>query len=129
MKKFYFLKTMLAVMLTMLLTIGNVFADRGWVQVTYNSNLSVGDTVIIAALTYDKAMGAQNNNNRAAVDVIKTSDGGMITSIGSRRFGLVSDGLYFLSRHFQSVKESRFIMLRLDQVERRGLEGRLPRRD
>lgn len=92
MKKFYFLKTMMAVMLTMLLTVGNVFADRGWVQVTYNSNLSVGDTVIIAALTYDKAMGAQNNNNRAAVDVIKTSDGGMITSIGSAQILIVQAG-------------------------------------
>lgn len=47
MKKFYVLKIMMAVMLAMLLTVGNVFADKGWVQVTYNSNLSVGDTIVI----------------------------------------------------------------------------------
>lgn len=93
MKKFYVLKIMMAVMLAMLLTVGNVFADRGWVQVTYSSNLSVGDTVVIAALTFDKAVGStQNTNNRAAVDVIKSNDGGMITSIGSAQMFIVQAG-------------------------------------
>ncbi len=93
MKKFYVLKIMMAVMLTMLMTVGNVFADKGWVQVTYNSNLSVGDTVVIAALTFDKAVGStQNTNNRAAVDVIKSNDGGMITSIGSAQMFIVQAG-------------------------------------
>lgn len=92
MKKFYVLKTMMAVMLAMLLTVGNVFADRGWVQVTYNSNLSIGDTVIIAALTFDKAMGTQNSNNRAAVDVVKSSDGGRLTSIGNAQLFIVQAG-------------------------------------
>lgn len=90
MKKFYFLKTMMAVMLTMLLTVGNVFADRGWVQVTYNSNLSVGDTVIIAALTYDKAMGTQGGNNRTAANIMRSGD--MITSIGSAQILIVQAG-------------------------------------
>lgn len=92
MKKFYVLKIMMAVMLAMLLTVGNVFADRGWVQVTYNSNLSIGDTVIIAALTFDKAMGTQNSNNRAAVDVVKSSDGGRLTSIGNAQLFIVQAG-------------------------------------
>ena len=93
MKKFYVLKIMMAVMLAMLLTVGNVFADKGWVQVTYNSNLSVGDTIVIAASTYDKAIGStQNSNNRAAVDVIKSADGGMITSIGSAQMFIVQAG-------------------------------------
>jgi hypothetical protein len=92
MKKFYVLKTMMAVMLAMLLTVGNVFADRGWVQVTYNSNLSIGDTVIIVALTFDKAMGTQNSNNRAAVDVVKSSDGGRLTSIGNAQLFIVQAG-------------------------------------
>lgn len=92
MKKFYVLKTMMAVMLAMLLTVGNVFADRGWVQVTYNSNLSIGDTVIIAALTFDKAMGTQNSNNRVAVDVVKSSDGGRLTSIGNAQLFIVQAG-------------------------------------
>lgn len=93
MKKFYVLKIMMAVMLAMLLTVGNVFADKGWVQVTYNSNLSVGDTIVIAASTYDKAIGStQNSNNRAAVDVIKSADGGLITSIGSAQMFIVQAG-------------------------------------
>ncbi len=92
MKKFYFLKTMMAVMLTMLLTVGNVFADKGWVQVTYNSNLSVGDTIIIAAANDSKAMGTQLNNNRAAVEVVKSADGGMVTSIGDAQILIVMAG-------------------------------------
>ena len=93
MKKFYVLKIMMAALLVMLMTVGNVFADRGWVQVTSNSNLSVGDTVVIAALTFDKAIGStQNSNNRAAVDVIKSSDGGMITSLGSAQIFIVQTG-------------------------------------
>lgn len=93
MKKIYVLKTMMAVMLAMLLTVGNVFADRGWVQVTCFSNLSVGDTVIIAAQAFDKAIGStQNSNNRAAVDVIKSPDGGRITLIGSAQMFIVRAG-------------------------------------
>ena len=90
MKKFYFLKIMMAVVLTMLVTVGNVFADRGWVQVTYNSNLSVGDTVVIAALTMDKAMGTQSGNNRYAVNIVRSGD--MITSIGSAQIFVVHAG-------------------------------------
>lgn len=92
MKKFYFLKTMMAVMLTMLLAVGNVFADKGWVKVTYNSNLSVGDTIIIAAANDSKAMGTQLNNNRAAVEVVKSADGGMVTSIGDAQILIVMAG-------------------------------------
>ena len=90
MKKFYVLKIMMAVVLTMLVTVGNVFADRGWVQVTYNSNLSVGDTVVIAALTMDKAMGTQGGNNRSAVNIVRSGD--MITSIGSAQIFIVHAG-------------------------------------
>ena len=92
MKKFYVLKIMMAVMLAMLLTVGNVFADKGWVQVTYNSNLSVGDTIIIAAANDSKAMGTQLNNNRAAVEVVKSADGGMVTSIGDAQILIVMAG-------------------------------------
>lgn len=92
MKKFYVLKTMMAIMLVMLMTIGNVFAEKGWVQVTYDSNLSIGDTVIIAALTYDKAIGSQNSNNRAAVDVVKGLGGARITSIGNAQMFIVQAG-------------------------------------
>ena len=75
MKKFYFLKIMMAVVLTMLVTVGNVFADRGWVKVTHNTTLSVGDTIIIAAADFDKAIGTQQNtNNRAAVDINKVGN-------------------------------------------------------
>lgn len=90
MKKFYVLKIMMAVVLTMLVTVGNVFADRGWVQVTYNSNLSVGDTVVIAALTVDKAMSTQGGNNRSAVNIVRSGD--MITSIGSAQIFIVHAG-------------------------------------
>lgn len=92
MKKFYVFKIMMAVMLAMLLTVGNVFADKGWVQVTYNSNLSVGDTIIIAAANDSKAMGTQLNNNRAAVEVVKSADGGMVTSIGDAQILIVMAG-------------------------------------
>ncbi|MBP5650587.1 MAG: chitobiase/beta-hexosaminidase C-terminal domain-containing protein, partial [Bacteroidales bacterium] len=92
MKKFYFLKTMMAVMLTMLLTVGNVFADRGWVQVTYTSNLSVGDTIIITAAAFNTAMGAQLNNNRAAVEIVKSADGGMVTSAADAQLFIVQAG-------------------------------------
>ena len=93
MKKFYNLKIMMAALLVMLMTVGNVFADRGWVQVTCFSNLSVGDTVIIAAQAFDKAIGStQNSNNRAAVDVIKSPDGGRITLIGSAQMFIVRAG-------------------------------------
>jgi len=75
MKKVYFLKVFMSVVLAMLLTIGNVFADRGWVKVTHNTTLSVGDTIIIAAADYNKAIGTtQNNNNRAAVDINKVGN-------------------------------------------------------
>ena len=81
MKKFYVLKTMMAVMLTMLLTIGNVFADKGWVKVTHNTTLSVGDTIIIAAADFDKAIGTtQNNNNRAAVNITKVGNQATFTT-------------------------------------------------
>jgi hypothetical protein len=81
MKKFYFLKTMMAVMLTMLLTVGNVFADKGWVKVTHNTTLSVGDTIIIAAADFDKAIGTtQNNNNRAAVNITKVGNQATFTT-------------------------------------------------
>ncbi len=93
MKKFYVLKIMMAVMLVMLMTVGNVFADRGWVQVTYNSNLSVGDTIIIAAApttSFNKAMGGQLSNNRAAVEIMRSGE--MITSIGSACIFIVQAG-------------------------------------
>lgn len=81
MKKFYFLKTMMAVMLTMLLTVGNVFADKGWVKVTHNTVLSVGDSIIIAAANYDKAIGTtQNNNNRPAVNITKVGNQATFTT-------------------------------------------------
>ena len=92
MKKIYFLKTMMAALLIMLMFAGNVFADKGWVQVTYNSNLSVGDTIIIAAANDSKAMGTQLNNNRAAVEVVKSADGGMVTSIGDAQILIVMAG-------------------------------------
>jgi DNA/RNA endonuclease YhcR with UshA esterase domain len=92
MEKIYNLKIMMAALLVLLLSVGNVFADKGWVQVTYNSNLSVGDTVIIAAAEFDKAMGTQNNNNRAAVDIVKSADGGRITSIGYAQMFIVQAG-------------------------------------
>lgn len=92
MKKIYILKMMMAVMLVMLMTVGNVFADRGWVQVTYTSNLSVGDTIIIAAVDFNKAMGTQSSNNRAAVDVLKSDDGGMLLSTGEARMFIVQAG-------------------------------------
>ncbi|MBO4654824.1 MAG: chitobiase/beta-hexosaminidase C-terminal domain-containing protein [Bacteroidales bacterium] len=92
MKKNYVLKIMMAVMLTMLLTVGNVFADKGWVQVTYTSNLSVGDTIIIAAADFDKAIGEQKSNNRNAVDIVKSGDGGMLVSIGSARIFVLHAG-------------------------------------
>lgn len=81
MKKFYFLKTMMAVMLTMLLAVGNVFADKGWVKVTHNTVLSVGDSIIIAAANYDKAIGTtQNNNNRPAVNITKVGNQATFTT-------------------------------------------------
>lgn len=71
----YVLKIMMAILLTMLVTVGNVFAEKGWVKVTHNTTLSVGDTIIIAAANFDKAIGTQqNNNNRAAVDINKVGD-------------------------------------------------------
>lgn len=81
MKKFYVLKIMMAVVLTMLVTVGNVFADRGWVKVTHNTTLSVGDTIIIAAADFDKAIGTtQNNNNRAAVNITKVGNQATFTT-------------------------------------------------
>ncbi|MBO2524966.1 MAG: hypothetical protein CW341_04615 [Bacteroidetes bacterium] len=81
MKKFYVLKTMMAVMLAMLLTVGNVFAEKGWVKVTHTTTLSVGDSIIIAAANYDKAIGTtQNNNNRAAVNITKVGDQATFTT-------------------------------------------------
>lgn len=81
MKKFYFLKTMMAVMLTLLLTVGNVFADKGWVKVTHNTTLSVGDSIIIAAAGYDMAIGTmQNNNNRSAVTIEKNGNQATFTT-------------------------------------------------
>ena len=93
MKKFYNLKIMMAALLVMLMSVVNVFAGKGWVQVTCFSNLSVGDTVVIAATGFDKAIGStQNSNNRAAVDVVKSPDGGRITSIGSAQMFIVQAG-------------------------------------
>lgn len=81
MKKFYVLKIMMAVMLAMLLTVGNVFAEKGWVKVTHTTTLSVGDSIIIAAANYDKAIGTtQNNNNRAAVNITKVGDQATFTT-------------------------------------------------
>ena len=81
MKKFCVLKIMMAVMLTMLMTVGNVFAEKGWVKVTHTTTLSVGDSIIIAAANYDKAIGTtQNNNNRAAVNITKVGDQATFTT-------------------------------------------------
>ena len=81
MKKFYVLKIMMAVMLTMLMTVGNVFADKGWVKVTHNTTLSVGDSIIIAAANYDKAISTQqNNNNRPAVNITKVGNQATFTT-------------------------------------------------
>ena len=75
MKKVYFLKVFMSVVLAMLLTVGNVFADRGWVKVTHNTTLSVGDTIIIAAADYNMAIGTQqNSNNRSAVEITKVGN-------------------------------------------------------
>ena len=81
MKKFYVLKIMMAVMLAMLLTVGNVFAEKGWVKVTHNTTLSAGDSIIIAAANFDKAIGTtQNNNNRAAVNITKVGNQATFTT-------------------------------------------------
>ena len=81
MKKFYFLKIMMAVMMAMLLTVGNVFAEKGWVKVTHTTTLSVGDSIIIAAANFDKAIGTtQNNNNRAAVNITKVGNQATFTT-------------------------------------------------
>ena len=81
MKKFYVLKIMMTVMLATLLTVGNVFAEKGWVKVTHNTTLSVGDSIIIAAANYDKAIGTtQNNNNRAAVNITKVGNQATFTT-------------------------------------------------
>ncbi len=81
MKKFYVLKIMMAVVLVMLMTVGNVFADRGWVKVTHNTTLSAGDSIIIAAADYSKAIGTQQNtNNRAAVNITKVGNQATFTS-------------------------------------------------
>ena len=50
--------------------------DANWINNAYNlvpstANLAIGDKVVIVAAGYDKAMGAQNSNNRAAVNVTK----------------------------------------------------------
>ena len=51
-----------------------------WVNNAYNlvpniTGLAVGDKVVIVAAGYDKAMGAQTNNNRSAVAVTKNANG------------------------------------------------------
>ena len=50
-----------------------------WVDNAYNlvpstTNLNIGDKVVFVAAAYDKAMGTQNSNNRAAVTVTKNDN-------------------------------------------------------
>ena len=53
--------------------------EHDWVNNAYNlvpstAALSIGDKVVIVASGYNKAAGAQGNNNRASVNVVKNAD-------------------------------------------------------
>ena len=53
--------------------------DIVWVENAYNlvpseAVLSVGDKVVFVAAEYNKAMGKQNSNNRASIDITKNED-------------------------------------------------------
>lgn len=54
---------------------GGVPASTSWELVTDASSLAAGDEIIIAAADYDYALGStQNNNNRSAAPIVKSSD-------------------------------------------------------
>lgn len=78
MRKKSFLKKMnqlIAIALVMVLSIGNVLADKGWQRVTNTSSLAVGDSIIIAACDFDYAISTtQNTNNRGMAAITKTGD-------------------------------------------------------
>lgn len=52
----------------------NNFVDNAYNLVTSINDLAIGDKVVFVAHKYNKAMGAQNSNNRASVTVVKDTE-------------------------------------------------------
>lgn len=52
----------------------NNFVDNAYNLVTSINDLAIGDKVVFVAHKYNKAMGAQNSNNRASVAVVKDTE-------------------------------------------------------
>ena len=52
----------------------NNFVDNAYNLVTSVNDLTIGDKVVFVASKYNKAMGAQNSNNRASVTVVKDTE-------------------------------------------------------
>ncbi|MCQ2272631.1 MAG: chitobiase/beta-hexosaminidase C-terminal domain-containing protein [Bacteroidales bacterium] len=81
MKKFYWIKSILAVALVMVFAANQTFAEKGWQRVTHETTLAAGDTIIIAAANFNYAISTnQKNNNRDAAAITKTGDIATFTS-------------------------------------------------
>lgn len=53
----------------------NNFVDNAYNLLTSTKDLEIGDKIVIVASKYNKAMGKQNSNNRASVNVVKNENG------------------------------------------------------
>lgn len=91
MKKFYRIKSILAVALVMVFAANQTFAEKGWQRVTHETTLAAGDTIIIAAANFDFAISTnQKNNNRDAAAITKSGD--IATLVGTVQMFVLEDG-------------------------------------
>ena len=67
-------------------------AGGGFVLVTDANDLAAGDRIVIAAAEFDVAMGAQNSNNRAKVDIEKDDTDNTITTPDGIQFLTLEEG-------------------------------------
>lgn len=75
MKKFYWIKSILALTLCLIFATSQVFAEKGWQRVTSETTLAPGDTIIIAAANFNFAISTtQNNNNRGKAAITKSGE-------------------------------------------------------